>query len=164
MNRQLLTRRYAFTLIELLVVISIIAILTGFSAAGLVAGLIALNGHNTFAPTMSSYDIAQKVRPLLTPGVPFYSVGTYDQTLPFYLNRTLMLVDYRDELDYGLKQQPELAIDSMDDFRSRWAADKQAFALMRPDDNETLRGQGLPMEVVFNDGKRVIVKKPDATR
>ena len=138
-----------------------LAALTGFSAAGLIASLIALNGHNTFAPTMSSYDIAQKVRPLLTPGVPFYSVRTYDQTLPFYLNRTLTLVDYRDELDYGLKQQPELAIDSMDGFRLRWAADKQAFALMRPDDNETLRSQGLPMEVVFNDGKRLIVKKPD---
>lgn len=141
-----------------------LAALTGFSAAGLVASLIALNGHNTFAPTMSSYDIAQKVRPLLTPGVPFYSVRTYDQTLPFYLNRTLTLVDYRDELDYGLKQQPELAINSMDDFRLRWAADKQAFALLRPDDNEILRGQSLPMEVVFNDGKRVIVKKPETVR
>ena len=138
-----------------------LAALTGFSAAGLIASLIALNGHNTFAPTMSSYDIAQKVRPLLTPGVPFYSVRTYDQTLPFYLNRTLTLVDYRDELDYGLKQQPELAIDSMDDFRSRWAADQQAFALMTPANHETLRGQGLPMEIVFNDGKRMVVKKPD---
>jgi 4-amino-4-deoxy-L-arabinose transferase-like glycosyltransferase len=137
------------------------AALTGFSAAGLVASLIALNGHNTFAPTMSSYGIAQKVRPLLTPGVPFYSVRTYDQTLPFYLNRTLMPVDYRDELDYGLKQQPELAIDSLDDFRSRWAADRQAFALMTPETHETLRGQGLPMEVVIGDGKRMIVKKPE---
>ena len=141
-----------------------LAALTGFSAAGLVASLIVLNGHNTFAPTMSSYDIAQKVRPLLTPGVPFYSVRTYDQTLPFYLNRTLMLVDYRDEFDYGLKQQPELAIDNMDDFRSRWAADKQAFALMTPENHETLRGQGLPMEIVLNDGKRMIVKKPEAVR
>jgi len=136
-----------------------LAALIGFSASGLVASLIVLNGHNTLAPTNSSYDIAQKVRPLLTPGVPFYSVGTYDQTLPFYLNRTLMLVGYRDEFDYGLKQQPELAIDSMDAFRRRWAADKQAFALMRPDDSEALRNQGLTMEVVFNDGKRVIVKK-----
>lgn len=141
-----------------------LAALTGFSAAGLVASLIALNGHNTFAPTMSSYDIAQKVRPLLTPGVPFYSVRTYDQTLPFYLNRTLTLVDYRDEMDYGLKQQPELAIDSMDEFRSRWAADKQAFALLKPDDNEILRSQGLPMQIVYNDGKRVIVKKPEVVR
>ncbi len=139
-----------------------LAALTGFSAASLVASLIALNGHNTFAPTMSSYDSAQIVRPLLTPGVPFYSVRTYDQTLPFYLNRTLTLVDYRDEFGYGLKQQPELAIDSMDDFRLRWAADEQAFALLKPNDSETLRSQGLPMEVVFNDGTRVIVKKPAA--
>lgn len=141
-----------------------LAALIGFSASGLIAGLIALNGHNTLAPTHSSYGIAQKVRPLLTPGVPFYSVRAYDQTLPFYLNRTLMLVDYRDEFDYGLKQQPELAINSMDAFRLRWAADKQAFALMKPEDNETLRSQGLPMEVVFNNGKWVIVKKPDAVR
>lgn len=141
-----------------------LAALIGFSAAGLVASLIVLNGHNAFAPTMSSYGIAQKVRPLLTPGVPFYSVRTYDQTLPFYLNRTLMLVDYRDELDYGLKQQPELAIHTMADFRSRWAADRQAFALMTPEDYETLRGQGLPMKLVANDGRRVIVKKPEGVR
>lgn len=140
-----------------------LAALTGFSAAGLVASLIVLNGHNTFAPTMSSYDIAQKVRPLLTPGVPFYSVGTYDQTLPFYLNRTLLLVDYRDEFDYGLKQQPELAIDSMDDFRLRWTVDKRAFALMTPENYESLRGQDLPMEVVFNDGRRMVIKKPGSS-
>jgi hypothetical protein len=72
-----------------------------------------------------------------------------------------MPVDYRDELGYGLKQQPELAIDSLDDFRSRWAADRQAFALMTPETHETLRGQGLPMEVVIGDGKRMIVKKPE---
>lgn len=141
-----------------------LAALIGFSASGLIAGLIALNGHNTLAPTHSSYGMAQKVRPLLTPGVPFYSVRAYDQTVPFYLNRTLMLVDYRDEFDYGLKQQPELAINSMDAFRLRWAADKQAFALMKPEGHETLRSQGLPMEVVFNNGKWVIVKKPDAVR
>jgi len=141
-----------------------LAALVGLSASGLVASLIGLNGHNTLAPIHSSYNIAQKIRPLLTPGVPFYSVRTYDQTLPFYLNRTLMLVDYRDEFDYGLKQQPELAINGMDAFRSRWAADKQAFALLRPEDNETLRSQGLPMEVVFNDGKRVIVKKPGVVK
>lgn len=141
-----------------------LAALIGFSVSGLIASLITLNGHNTLAPTQSSYDIAQKVRPLLTPDVPFYSVRTYDQTLPFYLNRTLTLVDYRDEFDYGLKQQPELAIHSMDDFHLRWTADKQAFALMTPPEHETLRSQGLPMEVVLNDGKRVIVRKPDAGR
>ena len=139
-----------------------LAALIGFSAAGLVASLMILNGHNTLAPTQSSYDIAQKIRPLLTPNVPFYSVRTYDQTLPFYLNRTLTLVDYRDEFDYGLKQQPELAIHGMDDFHLRWTADKQAFALMTPQEHETLHSRGLPMEVVLNDGKRVIVRKPDA--
>ena len=132
----------------------------GFSVAGLVASLMMLIGHNSFAPTQSSYDIAQRVRPLLTPDVPFYSVGTYDQTLPFYLRRTMTMVQFRDEMDFGLKQQPALAIDSMDDFRLRWAADEQAFALMRPDIYETLRSQGLSMDVVVNDGRRMIVKKP----
>ena len=140
------------------------AALIGFSAAGLVTSLIVLNGHNIMAPNMSSYHIAQKVRPLLTPGVPFYSIGTYDQTLPFYLARTLTLVNYRDELDYGLQQQPELAIDRIEDFLVRWAADRQAFALLTPADHEVLRGQGMLTDVVVNDGKRVIVTKPDAAR
>ena len=54
--------------------------------------------------------MAQQVLPYLKPGVPFYSVGTYDQTLDFYLGRTVTLVQFRDELDFGLQQEPQLAI------------------------------------------------------
>ena len=38
------------------------------------------------------------------PGVPFYSVDTYDQTLPFYLKRTVTMVAYKDELGFGISR------------------------------------------------------------
>ncbi len=38
---------------------------------------------------------------------PLYSVGTYDQSLTFYLRRTVTLVGYRGELDYGLRKAPD---------------------------------------------------------
>ena len=58
---------------------------------------------------------------------------TYEQTLPFYIKRTVTLVDYRDELDFGLKQEPELAIPTMEEFEARWRSDRKALAIMGPD-------------------------------
>ncbi len=53
---------------------------------------------------------------------PLYSVGTYDQTLPFYAQRTLKLVAYRGELDFGLRHDPAAEIPSIADFISQWQA------------------------------------------
>jgi hypothetical protein len=39
-----------------------------------------------------------------------YAVGTYEQSMTFYLRRPAVLVDYTDEFAFGLQQQPELGI------------------------------------------------------
>lgn len=140
-----------------------LAAVTGFSLAALVANLLVLNGHDSFAPSLSSYAIAQRLRAVVPAGVPFYSVRTYDQTLPFYLERTFTLVEFRDELDYGLRQQPELAIHDLQEFRARWAAQARAYAVTTPEQYELLRREGFPMQLVAEDGRRVVVKKPDSS-
>ncbi len=136
------------------------AILVAAAAGGL-AGLGALLGHESLAPSNSAWQIAQQVKPLLKPGVPFYSVQSYDQTLPYYLDRTVTLVDYRDELDFGIAREPEKWIASIDEFKRRWAADGDAFAIMEPPTFRQLAGApDLPMRVVAADTRRVIVRKP----
>jgi hypothetical protein len=47
------------------------------------------------------------------------------QALPFYLERTLTLVEFPDEMEFGLKQQPELWIPDRADFVARWRAHNQ---------------------------------------
>jgi hypothetical protein len=133
-----------------------------FALAALFAGQAALLGHEALGRSNSSHYIAKLVTPLLAPGVPFYSVGMYEQTLPFYIERTVTLVDYEDEFAFGLAQEPQLAVATMDAFAERWTRDPQAFAIFTPDGWNLVRERRLPMEVVARDERRVIVRKPAA--
>ena len=130
------------------------------AAGAFIALTLVMLGHESLSRSNSSYHLAQEVKPLLTPDVPFYSVNTYEQTLPFYLQRTLTLVDYRDEMRFGLEQEPELAIPTVAEFRERWAAGGDAFALMTPGMYDSLAAAGLPMSVVARDTRRVVVRRP----
>ncbi len=61
---------------------------------------------------------------------PLYSVAMYDQTLPFYWRRTVTLVSYRGELDYGLKRDPGAEIPTVAQFVERWTQESSGFAVM----------------------------------
>ncbi len=127
---------------------------------GLVCAQLTLSGHETQRESMSAWDIVQKVKPYMDDSLPFYSVNTYDQTLQPYLKRTTTMVQYKDELDFGIQQEPEKFIPDVPSFVKRWEADKQAFALLPPDTFNQLQAQGVPMEVLAKDSRRVIVRKP----
>ncbi|HZV54770.1 MAG TPA: glycosyltransferase family 39 protein [Rhodocyclaceae bacterium] len=129
------------------------------AVASLFAWLGVLLGHENLNPSSSAYQVAMKVKPLLEPGVPFYSVRMYDQTLPFYLRRTVTLVEHQDEMAFGLTQEPGKWVPSVDEFKRRWNADADAFAIMEPDQYDALRREGWPMIEVARDTRRVIVRK-----
>jgi 4-amino-4-deoxy-L-arabinose transferase-like glycosyltransferase len=128
--------------------------------AGFIAGCGVLQGHEKLGRSNSSHNIAHQVKKHLPPGVPFYSFRMYEQTLPFYLQRTVTLVDYRDEMAFGLQQEPEKWVPTLEAFERRWAADADAFAVMAPDGFQVLEKAGLPMTVVARDTRRIIVRKP----
>ncbi|MDR2000040.1 MAG: glycosyltransferase family 39 protein [Zoogloeaceae bacterium] len=130
------------------------------AAASLLAGLGILLGHNNLNQSSSAHFIASQVKPLLTPEASFYSVGVYDQTLPFYLGRTITLVRYRDEFALGQDQEPDKWIPTEAEFRQRWLADRDAFAFVEPDTYEDLRRSGFPMVEAARDTRRVIIRKP----
>ena len=132
------------------------------AAAAFVANTLFTQGHEALGKSNSAYYIAGQVKPLLAPGVAFYSVAMYEQTLPFYLQRTLTLVDYTDEMLFGLEQEPHKWIPTMQQFTSQWLRDADAFAVMHKDTYRNLAEQGLPMTVVAEDTRRIIVRKPAA--
>ena len=138
------------------------AALALLAATGLVFAQLALSGHESLSATKSAYHIAQKIKPELKPGMPFYSVDTYDQSLQFYLRRSTTMVVYKDELGFGISHEPEKFIPDMAQFERTWNAQRDALALMSPRTYDELRAQGLPMRLVARDTRRVVVARSGA--
>jgi len=122
---------------------------------------IVLSGHETLAPAFSAYHVVQKIRGDAKPDVPFYVVDTFDHTLPFYLNRTVTMVGYKDELAQSIAWEPQKFLPDAAAFARAWQADREAFAMFNVNDLDGfLKAHPVPMQIVARDPRRVIVKKP----
>ncbi len=127
---------------------------------GLAAAQLLVTSENSLSPAHSTYHLVQKLRPYLKPGVPFYSVGGYEQTLPFYIKRTVTLVAYQDEMAFGLQQEPQLWVPDVAGFERLWRNHDYALAVMGPEMFEQLQQAQLPMQVIARDTERVFVHTP----
>jgi hypothetical protein len=137
-----------------------LAAVTATGLCGLVAAQLMVTGYDSFSPSRSSYHIARKIAPYLRPDLPFYSVGIYDQTLPYYLQRTVTLVLFRGEFEMGIEQEPQLWLPDLKAFEKAWRAQREALAIVDPYYFDQLVISGLPMQVIARDARRVIVKTP----
>lgn len=93
------------------------------------------------------------------PNTPFFSLGSFDQTVPFYLGRPVTLVADRSELREGVKAEPGKFIYSFPEFVERWTAATEAHAIMSIYDYEALRANGVAMRPVERDRRRIIVAR-----
>jgi 4-amino-4-deoxy-L-arabinose transferase-like glycosyltransferase len=118
-------------------------------------------GHNVLAPAYSAHDIAYHIKPHLEPGIPFYSVHNYEQTLPFYIKRPVTLVEYSDEMAYGLEQEPHLGLRDVPSFVKAWNGHNRALAIIEPVTYAKLKKEGLPMQLIAINIRYAVVKKPD---
>ena len=91
--------------------------------------------------------------------LPFYSVASFDQSVPFYLGRPVTLVGYKDELAPGIAAEPGKYVASVEEFLGRWDRHGEAFAIMTPHFYEKLKEQGLPGRVLARDARRIIVAR-----
>ena len=127
---------------------------------GLATTQLLVTSEDSLSPAHSTYHLVQKLKPHLKPSVPFYSVGSYEQTLPFYINRTVTLVAYQDEMAFGLKHEPQLWVPELADFERRWRGHAYALAVMGPEMYEQLQQTRLPMQLIARDTERVFVRTP----
>jgi 4-amino-4-deoxy-L-arabinose transferase-like glycosyltransferase len=131
------------------------------SISGFIFTMLILLGHDPFGRYASGYNDVAAIKAELTPQTTIYSVGRYEQSLPFYLQRTVTLVAHMDEMEFGLKQEPQLWIPSIDTFIQKWTADhnnhKKDIAILHTDIYPVLQKQGVPMHVIAQDPRRVIV-------
>ena len=135
----------------------LVVALTSLAGAQLV-----LTGYDELAESRSAEPILARIAAANGPlrsDVPFYTIRVYDQTLPYYLGRTVVLVDYRDELAFGIDSEPDKAIATIGEWQRRWAANDQAYAMMQPDEYEKLKHLEVPMVELGRDPRRVVVSR-----
>ena len=133
-----------------------------FALAGFSAQMIILTGHDSLSPASSSYHLVKRIRERhgeFEPKVPFYSIALYEQTLPFYLQRTLTLVEYEGELAFGLAQEPWRSVADESTFIALWQAEQQAYAVMKPELYQSLKEEAVPMRLLGQDTRRAIVSR-----
>jgi len=128
--------------------------------ATLLATQIGASGYNTIARERSAHLIAEAIAPRIKPDVPFYSVYNYEQTLPFYLKRTLTLVDYQNEMAFGIGQEPYKWLPTADALAAKWKTDAGAYAIMPLFAEKILRDKGMEMQEIYRDHQVVVVVKP----
>ena len=139
---------------------SIVSFACGFFLCAIITG----TGHETLGRAVSGIDLVERVKASIPEKVNFYSVRLLDHTVPFYLGRTMIMVESPDELEFGVNQEPELWMPTLDAFIARWQEDQTAYAMMVPEQFDALNTQGFPMQEVDRDSRRVIVKHPDISQ
>lgn len=137
------------------------AAMIGITLAAFATTQLGALGHNAMAPSYSAYGLAQQIKPFLDKDIPFYSVRNYDQALPFYIKRPMTLVEYADEMAYGIQQEPHLWLPTLPSFVKAWNGHARALAIMEPSTYAKLERDGLPMQIIGKDIRRIVVKKPD---
>jgi 4-amino-4-deoxy-L-arabinose transferase-like glycosyltransferase len=123
-----------------------------------VAGMLLMRAAAVVAPVYSGVVLARALGDV-GPDVPIYSVGTYDQTLPFYWQRTVKLVAYRGELDFGLRHDERAQMPSVARFVEQWNGLSQAYAVMENSMFDDLTSRGVPMREVARDVHRTLAAR-----
>lgn len=142
------------------------AAVLGLALASLASVQVGLWGAYRLDGYYSSRAIVRQIGGSLdvrfAPEVPFYSVGMFDQSLPFYLGRPVTLVHDRSELRLGIAAEPWKYIPTLRAFARRWKSGGAAYAIMEPPMYKYWQHRALPMRLVARDGVRVVVARTAA--
>ena len=125
--------------------------------ATMVASQVLLASVDIMNPQRTTWHLARQIGPYVGENTRLYSVGLYEQTLPFYLRRKMTLVAYRGELDYGLRLEPYKGLRDIQAFRQAWQNESDAIAIMDMTTYRKLAAAGLPMKLIATDATRIAV-------
>jgi hypothetical protein len=128
------------------------------AASAILAWQCLLCEYTVIPPTRSARDLVSSAHPFIGAHTPLYSVGQYRETLSPYLGRTLQLVGYEGELQFGLQEQPDKRM-ALPEFAARWSAGGEAVAFFDPGVWDEWRRRGLPGRVIAADNYTVAVSR-----
>jgi 4-amino-4-deoxy-L-arabinose transferase-like glycosyltransferase len=137
-----------------------------FDATMIVLGLtllavhqLVLLGGEAASPYRTTAALARQIKPLLSESTRVYALRMYPQSLPVYLGRTVTLVEFRGELDFGLQREPQKTLPTLDAFRDAWSRETDAVAVMARKTYDLLLAAGTPMTVIAADADRTVVRR-----
>jgi 4-amino-4-deoxy-L-arabinose transferase-like glycosyltransferase len=131
------------------------------AAGSLAAALLALVGHRVFAPAFSASELAAAALRSGGKEAKFYTVETYDHSIPWSLRRTVTMVGYKDELSAAIDWDAERFLPDLESFRRAWSAEPKAYAFFALRDFDGLSEKlGLPLQEVARSTRYVLVRKP----
>jgi 4-amino-4-deoxy-L-arabinose transferase-like glycosyltransferase len=116
-------------------------------------------GAQSIAEVRSSYRLATVITEFIPEGAPVFSIKTFPKSVPFYLGRTITIVDHTGELAFGIEQEPEKTIPDLEEFLFIWNELDQAAMIIDSDKIEKYF-PGLQLgEIVYLGPKRAIIIK-----
>ncbi|RMG54413.1 MAG: glycosyltransferase family 39 protein [Gammaproteobacteria bacterium] len=121
---------------------------------------IILAGSQSVADMRSARSLVEPLHEAID-GAPFYSVDFYQQTVPWYLRRTVTLVGWRGELDFGIQRQPEDWLPDHQAFARHWRQEPDAWALIPRSSYPALQAMHLPMQVRSENRDFLVVSHPE---
>lgn len=127
------------------------------AVTGFMAGQFILTGYEPYGNYRAGLPLVAVIQAELTPQTKLYAVGQYEQSLTFYLRRTMTLVDFKDEFTFGLGQEPHLSIPSREAFIEQWRDGSESIAITSPKIFEDFKNSGVPMRVIAQDSRRVVI-------
>ena len=96
---------------------------------------------------------------MIGPMTPVFAVRCYDQTLPFYCSAMSLLSNTPASSTSVSTTSPEKSPATLDEFIERWHSLPQAAAYMTRDSWRELHERDVPMRVVFEDARHLVVTK-----
>ena len=116
-------------------------------------------GYSVVDRHPSTRTLVDAMRPHVGAGTQLFSVGQYRQTVAPYLGRTLRLVDYRGDLDFGLSQEVPDAEMSIEQFMQSWEGLKDGVAVIAASRFPDLEPRLAPFDIVARDRSSVVIKR-----
>ena len=124
-----------------------------------------LSAYTATPPLRTAKEIVRHASEVIGPQTVLYSVGQYRHSVSVYLRRTMILVGYTGELEFGVEQEPGKRSATPAEFLTRWRASSDAVAFFTPSVYDDYRMMGLPGRVIVADPTTVVVSRsefPDA--
>lgn len=109
---------------------------------------------------MSARDLASAIREQVLPGDVVAQYRDYDQGLPFYLKRRIVLVDWWGELEFGSRRgdQSDWFLDPGGFIERYWDSDERVLLIMGEEQStDFLETGGVPPRILERIGDKIVV-------
>ena len=128
------------------------------TAASAILGWQCLLTAFTELPERSSYKLVKTIKPLIGPQTELFTLGQYRETLSPYLGRTMTVVQFQGELEFGLSEEPSRALTN-EAFLAHWNAATNAVVFIAPGILEEWRSRGMQGKVIAGDNQTLVVSR-----